>query len=103
MRRVFALFIICSLAIGSLAQTQHGFVKTLGRPEKKGVALSGVSVRVKGEHNAVLSKDDGTFSIMMTGKKVGDAYLLQQVQKTGYELNEQGVIGRQYAYSDSVH
>ena len=102
MRRVFALFIICSLAIGSLAQPQHGFVKTLGRPEKKGVALSGVSVRVKGEHNAVLSKDDGTFSIMMTGKKVGDAYLLQQVQKTGYELNEQGVIGRQYAYSDRV-
>ncbi len=29
------------------AQTQQGYVKTLGRPNQKGVALSGLSVRVK--------------------------------------------------------
>ena len=95
----FFLFII---TISALAQTQYGFVKTLGRPDKMGEALSGVSVRVKGGHNAVLSKNDGTFSMLMTGKKVGDSYSLQQVQKTGYELNEMGVIGRQYAFSDKV-
>ena len=86
----------------TFAQTQPGYVKTLGRPDKPGVALSGVSVRVKGEHNAVLSKSDGTFSMLMTGKKNGDAYSLQQVQKAGYELNEVSVIGRQYAFSDKV-
>ena len=102
MKRVYLLFIMCSLALGSWAQTQQGYVKTLGRPDKKGQALSGVSVRVKGGHNAVLSKSDGTFSMLMTGKKNGDVYSLQQVQKTGYELNESGVIGRLYAFSDKV-
>lgn len=81
---------------------QNGYVKTLGRPDKKGEPLSAVSVRVKGEHNPVLSKEDGTLTLLLTGKKNGDAYALQEVQKKGYELNETGVIGRQYAYSDKV-
>ena len=98
MRRVYTLLILCSLAIESMAQTQQGYVKTLGRPNQKGVALSGVTVRVKGAHNAVLSKNDGTFSIMING----DSYSLQQVQKSGYELNEMGVIGRKHAYSAQV-
>ena len=54
-KRIYTLLIISSLAVGCLAQTQKGFVKTLGRPNQKGVALSGVTVRVKGAHNAVLS------------------------------------------------
>ena len=100
-RQLFFLtfLFICVL---TYSQTQKGYVKTLGRPEKRGIPLSGVSVRVKGEHNPVLSKDDGTFNIVMTGKKNGDAYALQEVLKKGYELNETGVIGRQYAYSDKV-
>lgn len=84
------------------AQTQSGYVKTLGRPNQKGMPLSGVSVRVRGEHNPVLSNGDGTFSMMMKGKKNGDAYTLQEVKKSAYELNETGIIGRQYAYSDKV-
>ena len=36
--------------------------------------------------------------MIMTGNKEGDAYALQQVQKQGYELNEHGIIGRQYAF-----
>ena len=84
------------------AQTQNGFVKTLGRPNQKGKALNGVLIRAIGEHNPVLSKDDGTFSILMVGKQKGDAYSLQEVQKKGYELNENGVIGRQFAFSDKV-
>ncbi|MBR0046227.1 MAG: tetratricopeptide repeat protein [Bacteroidaceae bacterium] len=85
-----------------MAQQQQGYVKTLGRPDKKGEPLSGVTVLVKGEHNTVLSKADGTFSMLMTGKKNGDVHSLQQVQKSGYELNEKGVIGRKYAFSDKV-
>ena len=80
------------------AQIQPGYVKTLGRPNKKGVALSGVSVRVKGGHNATLSRNDGTFSMQVKGQ----SYALQLVQKSGYELNEKGVIGRSYAYSAYV-
>ena len=63
MKRLCTLYIICCLTLSSLAQTQLGYVKTLGRPNQKGIALSGVTVRVKGEHNAVLSKADGTFSM----------------------------------------
>ena len=102
MKRII-LFVL--IAVGTLtisAQTQQGYVKTLGRPNQKGVALSGVSIRVRGGHNAVLSDDKGFFSMMMAGKKEGDAYALQQVQKQGYELNERGIIGRQYAFSEKV-
>ena len=45
---------------------------------------------------------DGNFSLLLTGKKNGDAYSLQQVVKSGYELNESGVIGRPYAFSDKI-
>lgn len=98
MRRISVLFIMCSLAISSMAQTQQGYVKTLGRQNKKGVALGGVTVRVKGAHNAMQSKNDGTFSMQIKG----ESYALQQVQKTGYELNDAGIIGRKYAYSSNV-
>ena len=101
MRRLL-MFLFLAVPMLACAQTQQGYVKILGRPDKKGVALSGVFVRVKGGHNAVLSKQDGTFALQMSGKKNGDAYALQQVQKEGYELNEVGVIGRQYAFSDKV-
>ena len=88
-----------SMCLSSLGQTQKGYVKTLGRPNQKGTALSGVTIRLKGAHNAVLSGTDGTFSMSMTGKKNGESYSLQQVQKTGYELNDNATIGRQYAFS----
>ena len=84
------------------AQTQQGIVKTLGRPYRKGVALSGVTVRVSGLHNPVISNSNGAFSLLMTGKKNGEAFSLQEVNKKGYELNESDVIGRQFAYSDRV-
>ena len=84
------------------AQTQQGYVKTVGRLNKKGVSLSGVSIKVKGEHNPVLSKKDGTFSILYAGKKDGDAYSLQEVLKKGYELNEPEIIGRPFAFSKNV-
>lgn len=102
MKRIF-IFILFSVSFFvSYAQTQSGYVRTLGRPDKKGEPLSGVSIRAKGEHNTVLSNEDGNFSLLLTGKKNGDAYSLQQVVKSGYELNESGVIGRPYAFSDKI-
>ena len=102
MKKIALIIVALFAAISMSAQMQQGYVKSLGRPDKKGEPLKGVTVLVKGEHNTVLSKADGTFSILMAGKKNGDAYSLQQVQKSGYELNEKGVIGRKYAFSDKV-
>ena len=100
--KILLCLVLATLGQFLFAQTQQGYVKTLGRPEKKGEALGGVTIRVKGEHNPVVSKNDGTFSILMANKKNGDAYILQQVQKNGYELNEKDLIGRQFAFSDNV-
>ena len=100
-RELVLIIVICSVSI-ICAQTQQGRVKTLGRPNKPGVALGDVSIRAVGGHNAVKSNAQGTFSIDMTGKKQGDAYSLQKVKKKGYELNDNGVIGRRYAFSSTV-
>lgn len=97
------LFLVLTMAIQSFyAQTQQGYVKTLGRPEKRGEPIGGVTVRVRGSHNYVVSESDGTFSMLMPEKKNGDAYSLQQVLKDGFELNENDMIGRQLAFSDKV-
>ena len=100
--RFLVICCLLILSIGLTAQTQQGYVKTLGRPNQQGRALGGVSIRVKGGHNAVLSGQDGRFEMPMPGKKVGESYALQQVQKSGYELKDKGVVGRSYAYSDKV-
>ena len=102
MKRVGTFILLLLFVVISHAQTQQGYAKTLGRPNKKGKPLSGVSVRVSGGHNSVLSNTNGTFSLMMPGKRNGDAYKLQQVRKAGYELNETGIIGRTLAFSDKV-
>lgn len=98
MRRLYTLLFYSVVTISCIAQTQQGYVKTLGRPNQKGVALSDVTIRVKGVHNTVLSKADGTFSLQIQA----DPYSLQQVQKTGYVLNDQGIIGRKHAYAANV-
>lgn len=103
MRKTTILLLLLSLFWQCLpAQTQQGHVRTLGRPDKKSKALKGVTIRVKGQHNPVLSDSIGSFSLLMTGLKNGDAYTLQQVQKSGYELNETSIIGQQQAFSDKV-
>ena len=57
---------------------------------------------MRGEANAVISNKHGQFSIILKDKQEGDAIVLQHIQKKGYELNDIGVIGCQYAYSDKV-
>lgn len=102
MKKLALLFTCLLLIATAFSQSQQGFVRTLGRPDKKGEALGGVTVRVKGQHNPVLSNVDGTFSFTLPDLKNGDAYALQQVKKNGYELNDNDLIGRQQAFSDKV-
>ncbi len=101
-KSLLLMAVCCVVSIFSMAQTQYGYVKTVGKPWKKGEALSGVTVRASGGHNAVLSQNDGTFSLALPGKKPGEPFTLQQVSKKGFELNDKGLIGRKYAFSNSV-
>lgn len=102
MRRIYTLLILCSLTAVSLAQTQHGLVKTIGRQNKPGVALSGVTIRMRGALNAVMSSQTGEFSFSMPNKKDGDPISLLSVQKNGYELKDKELLGRQLVFSSRV-
>ncbi len=85
--KVLCLFIIIRLAIYcKFAQAQQGFVKTIDRPNKPDVALSGVTIRMRGMMNAVVSSQTGEFNLVMANKKDGDAIVIQSVQKNGFEL-----------------
>lgn len=88
--------------IQGFGQTQQGYVKTQGRPNKPGVPLSDVTIRVRGAINSVLSGQDGRFSILMPEKKDGDALILQQVRKQGFELCDRELMGRQLVFSTHV-
>ena len=102
MKKFLSLITIILLPLLAMAQTQQGYVRTLDRPDNAGKPLSGVTIRQTGAHNAVVSNASGTFSLNMSGKKLGDPYSLQQVRKDKYELVEHDAIGRKYAYSNSV-
>ena len=102
MKKLITTIIVALLPILAIAQTQEGYVKTLGRQNNAGKPLSGVTIRQSGAHNAVVSGSNGSFSLNMISKKLGEAYSLQQVSKNKYELVDNGVVGRQYAYSNTV-
>ncbi len=102
MKKIIAFSILFLLCLPVCAQVQRGVVRTIGRPNQPGQVLSGVTIRVRGGHNAVVSSSDGTFAISMQGSNEGDAFVLQQVQKRGYELQDRSVVGRRQVYSSRV-
>lgn len=93
---------MCNLAFCSWAQIQQGYVKTIGRPNKPGVVLSGVTIRMRGMMNAVVSSQTGEFHLVMANKKDGDAIVIQSVQKNGFELKDKELTGRQLVFSSRV-
>ena len=82
MKKAIYLTLLLFFAKVSFSQTQQGYVRTLGRPDKKGEALEGVIVRVKGEHNTVLSDEKGNFSMLLSGLKNGGVYTRPTRRKT---------------------
>lgn len=99
------LVIFCTILLGSLfasAQTQQGYVKTIGRPEQPGVMLENVLVQAKGMFNATTSDDSGEFNITVPGKKDGDPIVFLRVQKKGYVLKDKDFIGQSNVCSSRV-
>lgn len=102
MRRLYTTLIFLCLAIFGLAQTQPGYVKTQGRPNKTGVPLANVTIRMKGQVNAAITSDDGRFNVPFLGKKTGDAISLLSVRKNGYELIDPEMVGRALVFNPQV-
>lgn len=96
------LILLIQLPLWIVAQTQQGYVKTIGRPNQPGQMLSDVMVQAKGMFNPVISDAEGSFSISVPGKNDGDPIVFLRIQKNDYELKDRGVIGRQYVCSSRV-
>ncbi len=100
--RILSIISVIMLALPLSAQVQQGYVKTLGRPGAPGKPLQGVTVRVRGVMNALVSDANGSFKIQATGKKDGDAIIINSVRKNGYELKDKGIVGRSLVFSSRV-
>lgn len=96
------LFIVLLLPALASAITQQGFVRTISRPNYTPQRLDGVLIRIRGNHNPVLSTETGDFAILLHDLQNGDPYALSAVMKSGYQLSEQDLIGRQQAGSERV-
>ena len=101
MKKILWLLYIC-MSLPMSAQTQQGFVKSIGRPNKPGVALGNVTIRTRGMVNAVVSSSTGEFRIHAPNKKDGDAITLLSIHKKGFELKDRGLIGRSLVFSSRV-
>lgn len=84
--------------ITAIGQTQQVRVKTVGHPNKPGVALGNVVVNLRGNTNALISNNEGVFSFAVKG----DNYSLSRVRLADYELADKGVIGRVYGYTPNT-
>lgn len=100
--RFLLFFIMFIMPLGVIAQTQQGYIKTIGRPDKPGVVLGNVVVQAKGMFNPVTSDENGAFSITVPGKNDGDPIVFLRIQKNGYELKDKDFIGRQHVCSSRV-
>ena len=100
--RPLLFFILFAMPLWVTAQTQQGYIKTIGRPDKPGVVLGNVVVQAKGMFNPVTSDESGAFSITVPGKKDGDPIVFLRIQKNGYELKDKDFIGRQHVCSSRV-
>lgn len=101
MRKYLSVFCIL-YSVFSFAQTQPGLVRTVNRPNHPSEQLGGVMLRVRGNHNAVVTDEHGSFALLMQGLEAGQAYALSSVVKSGYELREPEIIGRKQSFSTEV-
>lgn len=102
MKIISAILFTLAVALTTSAQTQQGFVKTIGRPGKPGVPLENVTIQMVGMVNATTSSTTGEFKLSAYNKKDGDAIKLLRVQKNGYELKDKDIIGRSLVFSTHV-
>lgn len=102
MKRSLSLYVLFLFVTMSFAQTQQGYVKTIGRPGKPGIFLPNVVIQAKGMVNNSLTDSTGLFDISIPGKHDGDAIVLLRIQKNGYELKDKDVVGREMVCSSRV-
>ena len=100
MKRTISIIIVVIVYVSAIAQIQHGFVKTITRPNRPGVGIDSVLIKVK-NFTKIRSHSRGKFSLELPGYKEGQGYELENVFKPGYELKNSGDL-KKYGYSATV-
>lgn len=101
-RRCSAIILALLVCTCALAVTQEGVVRTIARKSKPSVPVDGAVIRIRGNHNAVQSHEDGGFSLLLYNMENGDPYSIASIVKSGYEPAEQELLGRKIPCSDKV-
>lgn len=101
-RRCYYILALLSVCASAWAVTQEGVVRTIARKDKPGQPVDGAVIRVRGSHNAVQSRTDGEFSLLLYNMENGDPYVLASIIKAGYEPAEQELVGKRIPCSDKV-
>lgn len=101
MQKLILLLHILLISTFTFSQ-QVGEVRTIGRYSKPGEPVNNVIIRVKGNHNPVISDDNGLFTIVLRGVKDGDPYQYESVKKNNYEVLDQSLLGRDIAFSSTI-
>lgn len=101
MKKILWLSLSLMLALGAVAQTQQGYVKTKGRKGSDGTVVPGkrivgATVQVKGR-NAVVTQAGGVFSFPIPANR----FYIQHVKKQGYVLTDPEMLTRQYVFSSN--
>lgn len=102
MKRLLLITSLIFFAISICAQTQKGYVVESSATSSNRQPLQGVTLKIKGAANAVVTDKKGNFSISADKQQGGEQYILTSVYKKGYELADPSLIGRPMAYSPKV-
>ena len=101
MKRCFLIVCLLVSISAVFAQTQHGYVKTRGRMNVNGTVvpgtrLTGATITFKGR-SSVTSGTNGVFTFAVPNK----TFCITNVQKKGYQLYDNDLLGRNYNYSSN--
>ena len=103
-RAAIILSLLTIFSLHAFAQVQKGVVRTIERPGRGVKYVDGATIRAQGLFNAAVSDAGGAFALDFgsTDIREGEAFRLSRVNKSGYELSDKGVIGKEYPLSVSV-
>ena len=101
MKKLILLSLCLLVATFAVAQTQRGFVKTKGRMVNgqlvPGQGLPGATVNIQGGSSVGVRNANGSFSFLVPAK----TFMVQSVQKIGYELVDPDVTTRPHQQSEN--
>lgn len=102
MKQITFIAAIILSTFASFAQTQKGYVLESSVTSTNRKLLQGVTLKMRGNTNAVVTDKKGAFTISASKQKDGGQFILTNIFKRGYELADPSLIGRPMAYSSKV-